>query len=115
MLLFFASRSLRSAVTPIGRHSLSSAGPSPSGSSFPRQFKVLLDNDTLYIDQSLAEALGWTPGTSAKGVPLTLSGWAPNYFAIAQSGSDSDLLARGTVESSTNPRVHQVLDYLKDR
>lgn len=27
--------------------------------------------------------------TQTPGVPLTLSGWAPNYFAIARTGSDS--------------------------
>ncbi|OBZ65855.1 hypothetical protein A0H81_14099 [Grifola frondosa] len=81
----------------------------------PAQFTVVLDNETLYIDQQLAEALGWKPNQKLDGLPLTLSGWAPSYFAIARTGSDSDLLARGTVESSRNPNVHEVLDYLKDR
>jgi len=80
-----------------------------------REFKVVLDNETLFIDQTLAEALGWKPDGSKDGVPLTLSGWSPHYFAIAKTGSDSDLLARGTVESSRNPRVKEVLAYLKDR
>ena len=72
--------------------------------------------------------------TVVVGVPLTLSGWAPNYFAIARTGTDSgmsehqntfrrsllnaataDHLARATVESSRNPRVRQMLEYLKDR
>ncbi|KAI0364527.1 hypothetical protein BV20DRAFT_956031 [Pilatotrama ljubarskyi] len=87
-----------------------------------KEFKVVLeDNDTLYIDQELAEALGWTPQVahSDSGTPgtvsLTLSGWAPHYFAIARTGSDSDRLARATVESSCNPRVQAMLEYLKDR
>ncbi|KAJ6504227.1 hypothetical protein C8R47DRAFT_1067171 [Mycena vitilis] len=82
----------------------------------PRQeFKVVLDNNTLYVEQPVAEALGWDPAAGATPVQLTLSGWAPNYFAIAPSGSDSDRLARGTVESSNNPKLREVLDYLKDR
>ncbi|TBU29951.1 hypothetical protein BD311DRAFT_659881 [Dichomitus squalens] len=85
-----------------------------SSSSNAREFKVVLDNGTLYVDQALAEALGWTP-TQTQGVSLTLSGWEPHYFAIARTGTDSDLLARGTVESSRNPAVQQMLEYLKDR
>ena len=55
-----------------------------------QEFKVLLDNGTLYVEQPLAEALGWTPDVEpAKGVPLTLSGWEPNYFVIARAGSDN--------------------------
>ncbi|KAJ7230672.1 hypothetical protein GGX14DRAFT_584239 [Mycena pura] len=77
-----------------------------------QEFKVVLDNNTLYVEQPVAEALGWERG---KAVQLTLSGWAPNYFAIASSGSDSDRLARGTVESSNNPKLRHVMDYLKDR
>jgi len=81
-----------------------------------REFKVVLDNETLYIDQILAEALGWKPDeTNKDGVSLTLSGWSPHYFAIAKTGTDSDLLARNTVESSRNPRVQEILAYLKDR
>ena len=56
----------------------------------PREFKVVLDNETLYVEQELAEALGWKPDVkSEEGVPLTLSGWAPKYFAIARTGTDS--------------------------
>ncbi|KAF7365549.1 hypothetical protein MVEN_00428200 [Mycena venus] len=83
--------------------------------SKPQEFKVVLDNNTLYVEQPIAEALGWQPADGAKAVQLTLSGWAPNYFAIAPSGSDSDRLARATVESSNNPKMREVLDYLKDR
>ncbi|KAI0357839.1 hypothetical protein OH77DRAFT_1421960 [Trametes cingulata] len=92
-----------------------------SSSATAKEFKVVLDNETLYIDQELAEALGWTPQStqSDSGTPgtvaLTLSGCAPHYFAIARTGSDSDRLARATVESSRNPRVQEMLDYLKDR
>lgn len=32
-------------------------GPSATA----REFKVVLDNDTLYVDQAVAEALGWDP------------------------------------------------------
>lgn len=55
----------------------------------PKEFKVVLDNETLYIDQQLAEALGWKQDQDLGGVPLTLSGWAPSYFAIARTGSES--------------------------
>ncbi|KAI0079155.1 hypothetical protein K474DRAFT_1659451 [Panus rudis PR-1116 ss-1] len=85
-----------------------------STSSTAREFKVVLDNDTVYVDQALAEALGWT-SEKTDGVPLTLSGWAPHYFAIARTGSDADILARRTVESSRNPNVQKTLEYLKDR
>ncbi|GLB43397.1 hypothetical protein LshimejAT787_1302980 [Lyophyllum shimeji] len=74
------------------------AGPSTS----VKEYKAVLENDTLYIDQDLAEALGWHNGTSpAEGVPLTLHGWAPHYFAITRTGSESDALARRTVESGS--------------
>ncbi len=49
---------------------------------------MVLDNDTLYIDQGLAEALGWDR-VKQDSVPLTLHGWGPTYFAIARTGSDS--------------------------
>ncbi|CDO77680.1 hypothetical protein BN946_scf184969.g31 [Trametes cinnabarina] len=84
-----------------------------SPNSNAREFKVVLDNGTVYVNQALAEALGWTP-TQTEGVSLTLSGWEPHYFAIACTGTDSDLLARGTVESSCNPNVQKMLEYLKD-
>lgn len=107
-----------------------------SRSTTAKEFKVVLDNGTLYVDQAVAEALGWT-ADKGSGTSLTLSGWAPHYFAITQSGTDNgkpwflpfsaphpnqlplflllDLLARGTVESSQNPKVQQVLYYLKER
>ena len=51
---------------------------------------MVLDNDTLYVDQELAESLGWRAETNAaEGVPLTLHGWGPHFFAIARTGSDS--------------------------
>ena len=63
---------------------------STSQVSCRREFKVILDNDTLYVEQPLAEALGWKPDHSSdKGIPLTLSGWAPHYFAITRTGTDS--------------------------
>ncbi|GJE97831.1 hypothetical protein PsYK624_140530 [Phanerochaete sordida] len=87
-----------------------------SPGSAAREFKVVLDGDTLYVDREVAEALGWTPAhPPSEGVPLTLSGWAPGYLAIARTGSDSDRLARATAESGRDPKMQQVLDYLKDR
>ncbi|KAI0272414.1 hypothetical protein BC834DRAFT_856620 [Gloeopeniophorella convolvens] len=59
--------------------------------------------------QPVAEALGWESG-AAEGVSLTLSGWAPHYFAITQK----DLLARGTVRSAQNPKVQEMLRLLKE-
>lgn len=51
---------------------------------------MVLENDTLYVNQELAEALGWNTKTGpAEGVPLTLNGWGPHYFVIAQTGSES--------------------------
>ncbi|RDX49905.1 hypothetical protein OH76DRAFT_1381557 [Lentinus brumalis] len=84
------------------------------GPAAPKEFKVVLDNDTLYIDQGLAEALGWDR-VKQDSVPLTLHGWGPTYFAIARTGSDSELLARRTVESGSDSNVQQVLEYLRDR
>ncbi|KAF9786794.1 hypothetical protein BJ322DRAFT_1003396 [Thelephora terrestris] len=86
---------------------------SSSATSQVREFKVVLDGQTLYIEKPLAEALGWNPGTSTEGVSLRLSGWEPKFFAITPTGTDSDLLAQATVESSNNPQVQQVLSYLK--
>ena len=62
-----------------------------TSSSSAKEFKVVLDGETLYVDQSLAEALGWNP-SRPKSVSLTLSGWAPHYFAICRSNSDSGML-----------------------
>ncbi|KAI0688891.1 hypothetical protein C8Q76DRAFT_260106 [Earliella scabrosa] len=59
-----------------------------NSSNAVKEYKVVLDNETLYIDQELAEALGWD-ATKRDSVPLTLSGWAPRYFAIARTGSDT--------------------------
>jgi len=56
-----------------------------------RQFKVVLDGQTLYIEKPLAEALGWKPGTSAEGVSLPLSGWEPKFFAITPTDSDAGM------------------------
>ncbi|KAH6913305.1 hypothetical protein BKA70DRAFT_1397346 [Coprinopsis sp. MPI-PUGE-AT-0042] len=81
--------------------------------SAPRQFKVTLDGETLYIEQPLAEALGWREGAPTEGIPLRLSGWSPHYFAITRKGTDADLLAHGTIESSRNPSVIATLEYLK--
>ncbi|TFK17068.1 hypothetical protein FA15DRAFT_605797, partial [Coprinopsis marcescibilis] len=68
---------------------------------------------TLYINQELAQALGWTEETPTKGVSLRLSGWSPHYFAITRKGTDTDLLAHGTIESSRNATVVATLEYLK--
>jgi hypothetical protein len=63
-----------------------------SGTGLRREFKVVLDNNTLYVDQTIAEALGWKPDTESKdGVPLTLTGWSPHYFTIARTGTDSGI------------------------
>ena len=108
---------------------------SASATSQLRQFKVVLDGQTLYIEKPLAEALGWNPGTSTEGVSLRLSGWEPKFFAITPTETDVgmystlvscpirkdrrqqahivDLLARATVESGKDPRVRQVLSYLR--
>lgn len=53
------------------------------------EHKVILDNQTLYVDQSLAEALGWKPNSDAGPIQLSLNGWAPTYFTITPTGSDS--------------------------
>lgn len=73
----------------------------------------MMEGGALYIGKELAEALGWTPSTPTDGVSLRLSGWSPHYFAITQKGTDADLLAHGTIESSRNPNVQGILDRLK--
>jgi hypothetical protein len=56
----------------------------------PSEHRVILDNQTLYLDQSLAEALGWKPEQGSEaGVELSLSGCGPTYFTIAPAGSES--------------------------
>jgi hypothetical protein len=56
----------------------------------PSEHRVILDDQTLYVDQSLAEALGWKPEQrSDAGIELSLSGWGPTYFTIAPTGSES--------------------------
>lgn len=61
-------------------------------SNSPKHFKVTLDGGTLYIEQGVAEALGWTQDTPVDGVSLRLSGWGPHYFAITQKGTDAGTL-----------------------
>ena len=63
-----------------------------SATSQVREFKVVLDGQTLYIEKPLAEALGWSPGTSTEGVSLRLSGWEPKFFAITPTGTDFGML-----------------------
>ena len=109
--------------------------PTRSISESRREFKVVLDESsrTVYVEQPLAEALGWSTETPAEnGVPLTLRGWEPNYFVITRSGSEAgqdtplyeysttnvahaDELARSTIDSSRDPQMREVLDYLKER
>ncbi|KAF9556903.1 hypothetical protein CPC08DRAFT_693799 [Agrocybe pediades] len=76
-------------------------------------FKATLDGGTLYVEEEVARALGWTEETSPDGVSLRLSGWGPHYFAITRKGTDSDLLACATIESSRNPLVQATLEHLK--
>ena len=64
-----------------------------STSNPPKQYTVTLDNETLYINEDVARALGWTPETGHAGVKLTLHGWEPRFFAITPTGSDSGQLS----------------------
>ncbi|KAI0714040.1 hypothetical protein C8T65DRAFT_645309 [Cerioporus squamosus] len=105
------SRLPRSSLLVVRRYQSNAARLSPAA---PKEFKVVLDNETLYIDQHLAEALGWDRERQ-ESIPLTLHGWGPNYFAIARTGSDSETLAKRTAESGSDPNVQKVLEYLKDR
>ena len=93
MLSSRASRVVRAIPSAIGRRSLSSPSPSASELHAPREFKVVLDNETLYIGEPLAHALGWTPEKSAEGLKLRLSGWSPHYFTVTRAGTDSGTLA----------------------
>jgi len=90
---------------------------------------------TLYIEKPLAEALGWNPETGTDRCIIAPQRLEPRFFAITPTDTDlvcvsclfdiqllkdvhsnvrvEDLLARATVESSRNPRVQQVLSYLK--
>lgn len=62
---------------------------SSRSSNKTRQFKVLLDDHTLYVGQELAEAMGWSEKMGAEGVKLSLHGLSPTFFAITPSGSDN--------------------------
>lgn len=62
---------------------------SSGSSNKTRQFKVLLDGQTLYVGQELAEAMGWSEKMGAEGVKLSLHGLSPTFFAVTPSGSDS--------------------------
>jgi hypothetical protein len=50
---------------------------------------VTFDNETLYLDEKLARALGWTPEAGVDGVKLSLHGWKSHYFVITKAGTDS--------------------------
>jgi len=92
------------------RHIPAFRGPalSSSATSHVRQFKVVLDGQTLYIERPLAEALGWKPGTSAKGISLRLSGQEPKFFAITPTDTDAGvyfaLVSRLNLRGLTIPR-----------
>lgn len=75
-------------LTP-SRRSVHYLGRSYTTKPHAQEFKVVLENETLYIDQSLAEALGWKPAEGEKPVSLTLHGSSPKFFAIAETGTDS--------------------------
>ncbi|KAH8117279.1 hypothetical protein DFH11DRAFT_996982 [Phellopilus nigrolimitatus] len=109
----FRANTLRA---PLSKFTLFQSRFNSSSSSPPAlEFKVVLDNQTLYVGKPLAEALGWTPQAGINGVKLSLHGWDPTFFTITRAGTDSEWLVRGTVESSQNPNVHTVLDHLKER
>ncbi|TBU45805.1 hypothetical protein BD309DRAFT_955299 [Dichomitus squalens] len=110
------SRALRSCPGQFRVQSATRLAGSIATSSPAKEFRVVLDNGTLYIDQELAQSLGWhTEVNAAEGVPLTLHGWGPHYFAISRTGSDSEALARRTAASGNDLKVLKVLEYLKDR
>lgn len=131
-------RLTRVAVPPLRTARLSSRAASNSSNVNPQSLpeaqhhNCALDNETLYVSEDIAKALGWKPDQDPKGLSLTLHGWAPGYFAIAPTGSDSgtvrhvrtslrhtdgplERLAKSTVESSRNPLVQSVLADLKDK
>ncbi|KAL0961217.1 hypothetical protein HGRIS_006184 [Hohenbuehelia grisea] len=81
----------------------------------PSEHKVVCDGQTLYLNQEIMQALGWPNEPGVEGLSLSLHRWDPNYIAVTVRGSDSERLAKGTVESSTNRNVQTVLDILKDR
>jgi hypothetical protein len=64
---------------------------SSTATSQVRQFKVVLDGQTLYMEKPLAEALGWNPETGTEGVSLRLSGWEPNFFSITPTDTDAGM------------------------
>ena len=64
---------------------------SSSATSQVRQFKVVLNGQTLYIDRPLAEALEWNIRASTQGVPLRLSGWEPKFFTITPTDTDAGM------------------------
>ena len=108
-----------------------------SSSVKPVEYKVALDNQTLYIGKELAKALGWDGGLGAGRIELSLHGLDPTFFTITPTGSESgvyhiasqvgkqsadlvkpmysETLARNTVESGLNKNVVKTLEYLKDR
>lgn len=54
-----------------------------------RHHTVVLDNQTLYIPQELAETLGWKADQGVDGLSLSLHGQSPNFFTITPKGTDS--------------------------
>jgi len=95
------------------------------------EYTVTLDNQTLYIPQEVAEALGWKKEQGHHVTKLSLCGVQPEYFTITLTGSESgmirssrlrvsptltciiELFARATVESFGQDNVKTVLEKLK--
>ncbi len=80
--------------------------------SSAEEHKAFLDRaaQTLYVSKDIATALGWQADFPE--VPLTLNG-REGYIAITKAGSDSEALARVTIESLKDDKVQGVLQGLK--
>ncbi|KAK0228836.1 hypothetical protein IW262DRAFT_1456052 [Armillaria fumosa] len=76
------------------------------------EYRVLLDRaaQTVYVSKDIATALGWHADVPE--VPLKLNG-REGYIAITKAGSDSDALARVTIESLNDDKVQGVIHGLK--
>ena len=64
-----------------------------------KEYKVVLDNETLYIDQELAEALGWgfgntmvSPGSSEVVVPPTTRSSLEAKDIVSEASTNADPL-----------------------
>ncbi|THU82483.1 hypothetical protein K435DRAFT_808254 [Dendrothele bispora CBS 962.96] len=79
---------------------------------FSGRYTVEVHNNVLFVPAEVATALGWQKDQPYV-TRLSLGGVAPEFFAIAQTGTPSELLIRGTIEAFEEKNMKALFSDLK--